>query len=369
MGIHEIIGAQRIAVEEALLVQITRILESWFRAQNRDLPWRPVDLNQLRDPYAVWISETMLQQTRVEAVISHYERWMQQLPTLLDLANAKEERVLHLWQGLGYYSRARNLHRAALALVQRNEHELPRTPQELLALPGIGAYTAGAILSLAWHQHQPLLDGNLIRIFSRLRCINGLPVESKEMKALYWDIANQFARTAHPHIINEALMEFGAVLCTPRSPLCNQCLLKSHCSAFHQGTVGQYPPAKPKVQPEQINGIVLVCRRDGKLLVHKAPKGLLSKQWRLPWMMGDDRAKLQSKVSCGSFRHAITRYRLTLEVVRIDLESPQQEVPFATDDTLGEWRWIAAKDARMVLVNSLSIKALTLSAHCDQKLN
>ncbi len=221
-------------------------LVSWHALHQRELPWRTAPAGQ-RDPYSVWISEIMLQQTRVETVIDYYRRWMARFPTVLALAESDLQEVLKVWEGLGYYARARNLHKAAQQVVATHGGQLPADRRVLLALPGIGRYTAGAILSLAFNQPEPILDGNVKRVLARLFDIDQ-PIDATPVVAELWRHAGSVVEAApagHAGACNEALMELGATICTPQNPRCLLCPLVDECQAFAQGTQ-QMRPVMPR---------------------------------------------------------------------------------------------------------------------------
>ena len=186
-------------------------LRNWFKKNRADLPWRPAHIDDFRDPYIVWISETMLQQTQVTTVVEYFLRWLKKFPTVQNLAIASEQEVFSLWQGLGYYSRARNILRTAKLLAEKYNGQFPTFRKDLENLPGIGAYTAGAILSMAYHKNEAILDGNLIRIFSRYYLIDFLPID-KVGRDIYWQHAIQIASQSKAYIHNEALMELGGTV-------------------------------------------------------------------------------------------------------------------------------------------------------------
>jgi len=357
------------------MLDIARIaagLTHWFSEERRPLPWRPTNLMAPRDPYATWISETMLQQTRVDAVIAHYQRWMKRFPSIADLACADVSEVLQHWQGLGYYSRARNLHKTAQILMDHGG-QFPSTRLELLDLPGIGEYTAGAILSLALQKNEPILDGNLVRIFSRWNQWEQLPTQGPQWKRQYWNLAAEFAQLRTPHIINEALMEFGALVCTPQNPSCLQCVIREHCQAFQQKSVEKFPPRTNKRAPISVEGFLLCIRSADKILLERCFTGLLAGQWKLPLVETGSldtetpSAKelhalfpkgIRGQKQAGKLvRHAITHHRITLRLCSIDGVSEQ-----TLTSTDRDWMWTPLQDIRKVLINSLSLKGLDASA-------
>ncbi len=196
--------------------KIQKRLLAWFKKNGRDLPWR-----KTRDPYAIWISEIMLQQTQVPTVIPYYQKFLKTFPTVRRLAKADLSKVLSIWEGLGYYSRARNLHKASRVILDRFNGKIPDTLDDLLGLPGIGRYTAGAILSIAYNREAAILDGNVKRVLSRLFAVSGNPADSKTEKLL-WQISESLVPQGHASSFNQALMDLGAMVCTPKDPQCNR---------------------------------------------------------------------------------------------------------------------------------------------------
>lgn len=249
----------------------------WYRANRRDLPWR-----RTRDPYAIWLSEAMLQQTRVETVIPYWERFLERFPDVAALAAAEQDDVLRLWAGLGYYSRARNLHRAARDVVEHHGGELPRDVKQLRELPGVGRYTAGAVASIAFDQPEPIVDGNVIRVLSRLRGIRD-DVGTPETLARIWEEAGALALGEAPGDLNQALMELGATVCVPRAPRCADCPVARDCDARRAGDADQLPVKAPRGKPRRVEGVVVWVVRRGKVLAVRRPeRGLLGGLWDLP---------------------------------------------------------------------------------------
>lgn len=251
------------------LARIRDHLASWYRRGHRDLPWR-----RTRDPYAIWISEVMLQQTRVDTVIPRYTRWLARFPTVEALARASLDEVLEEWAGLGYYARARNLHAAARAVSERHGGHLPDDPAAIRALPGIGRYTAGAILSLAWHRREPILDGNVLRVLSRLFRLAGDPRAAAGQKAL-WTLAERMVEAGDPATINQAMMELGATVCAPRDPSCASCPLSRVCAAHQAGDTGAFPAPSRATKVIAIDQVtVAIIRRGRMLLARRPPRGM-----------------------------------------------------------------------------------------------
>ncbi|MBI5557945.1 MAG: A/G-specific adenine glycosylase [Deltaproteobacteria bacterium] len=237
-------------------------LLDWFQVHGRDLPWR-----QTYDPYQVWVSEIMLQQTQMERVVIYFKRWLQRFPDIDTLAAADENEVLNYWEGLGYYSRARNLHRAAQLLAGQGG-TLPAAYEILITLPGIGPYTAGAIMSIAFNRDYPVVDANIERIFSRIFNIS-TPVKSRANKTFIWEKAGRLLPVGKSRFFNQSLMELGALVCLPGKPLCTNCPLAGCCQAQHLGLVRERPvllPKKKSVFIEMATGLLI---RDGKILIQK----------------------------------------------------------------------------------------------------
>ncbi len=263
------------------LTHIRDTLQDWFRANHRDLPWR-----RTRDPYAILISEAMLQQTRVETVIPYYERFLAQLPTFDALAAASADEVNALWAGLGYYRRAANLRACAQAVVERHGGRLPRDETGLLALPGIGSYTAGAIRSIAFHDEAPLVDGNVIRVLSRLFRVADALGSAKQR---IWELAAALVRGSRPSDFNQGLMELGATVCTPRIPHCEICPLGRHCEARRHGDVERFPSGKVASRMRELRLTLAWIERDGRVLMVRRPEqGLWAGLWDLPGIESDD---------------------------------------------------------------------------------
>jgi A/G-specific adenine glycosylase len=284
-------------------------LISWQREHGRhDLPWQ-----QTINPYRVWVSEIMLQQTQVSTVIGYFERFMARFPNLAALARAPQDEVLHLWSGLGYYSRARNLHKAARLVQAHYNGTLPEDIDELQKLPGIGRSTAGAILSLACGQSQPILDGNVKRVFSRYLALPGWPGSTPNMKAL-WSAAQNYVPDDDTNVYTQALMDLGATLCTRTSPACLVCPLSASCQARITGQTDKIPAAKPKLaRPLRSTCFVIARLADGRVLLEKRPaQGIWGGLWCFP------EAKSEEQV-----RHW-THARLGLNDVSLELLEPVQ---------------------------------------------
>lgn len=310
-------------------------LLTWYHQQGRTLPWRGIT-----DPYAVWVSEIMLQQTRVEAVIPYFEKWMQLFPTVSDLAKASEQDVLNAWEGLGYYSRARNLHKAARIVVEQHNGELPRNLKELRKLPGIGRYTVGAIASIAFNMDEPTLDGNLRRVFARLFDVSE-PADSPTGEKRLWGLAAEHLPIGQAGNYNQALMDLGATVCLPKNPRCLLCPLMEICESRANGTQEQRPVLKPKKETPHYVHAAGVVVKSGKALLSKRPsKGLLGGMWEFPngRVDGEPLEELESALVTGyglkvqrgealvTVKHAYTHFRVTAHAFRCELVSiPENE--------------------------------------------
>lgn len=256
---------------------LRRALLAWYDRARRDLPWR-----RTQDPYAIWISEAMLQQTRVETVIPYWERFLARFPDVGSLAGADLDDVLGVWQGLGYYSRARNLHRAAGVVMEEHGGRLPDDAEGLRSLPGVGRYTAGAVASIAFDRPEPVLDGNVARVLARLLEIRE-DVKRTAVATRLWEMAAHLVDGPRPGDLNQALMELGATLCTPRSPRCGACPVSARCAARASGDPEAIPARSPKRPVPRIHAACALVARRGRLLaVRRPPEGLMGGLWELP---------------------------------------------------------------------------------------
>lgn len=256
---------------------LRRSFLSWFRKYAREMPWR-----QTKDPYRIWISEIMLQQTRVEAVIPYYKRFTKAFPTVFDLSKAKEDRLLKLWEGLGYYNRAHNLKKGALWIVKECNGEFPGTVDEWLNVPGVGRYTAGAICSIAFDLQAPLLDGNVKRVFSRLFAVQQSIEETKTIQSM-WTAAEQLVPKKSPGDFNQALMELGATICVPKNPKCGECPVKKYCEAYALSDQSSFPVKKKKEKVPHVQVVAAAIKKNGRYLLGKRPEGkLLAGLWEFP---------------------------------------------------------------------------------------
>ncbi len=258
-------------------------LVRWYRAGHRDLPWRDTS-----DPYAIWLSEIMLQQTQVQKVLDYYVAFLVRFPTLESLASAGEADVLKAWEGLGYYRRARHLHAAAKAVAARGGW--PTEAEGLEALPGVGRSTAGAIASIAFGSPEPILDGHVKRGWARLFAIGSVPAGASLRP--FWALSEEAVRMGQPGDVNQGLMELGATLCTPKKPLCPRCPVRAHCAALEAGEPEAFPRPKPRKARPLVDVSVALLWRDGRFLVTRRPDGgFLGGLWELPggkWEPGED---------------------------------------------------------------------------------
>lgn len=297
----------------------SRRLLWWYDRCRRDLPWRcAADRPGPLDPYHVLVSETMLQQTQVATVIPYYHRFLGRFPTLGDLAAADEQEVLRLWQGLGYYSRARNLRSAAQKVMRDFGGALPRGRDQLLQLPGIGRYTAGAIASIAFGLPAPILDGNVTRVLCRLDNIAADPRE-RGISSLLWRRAEQILPAKRPGDFNSALMELGATVCTPRNPRCLTCPVCTHCEAQAAGTQQKIPPPrKTKVTPLYRRRTYCIRRGDRWLIEQRPPRGRWAGMWQFVTIDGradsDLPVAIEKPAVLGTISHALTHRRYEFEV-------------------------------------------------------
>jgi len=337
---------------------VRRKLLRWYENNKRDLPWR-----RLVDPYAVWIAETMLQQTQVKTVVPYYKQFLQAFPTVESLARAPLQRVLRHWSGLGYYRRAENLSKASRQIARRHNGKLPADYDRLRALPGIGDYTAGAVLSIAFDRRYPAIDGNARRVLSRL-----VRIESeRELRAL----AAALVPRSKPGVFNQALMELGATVCTPRNQRCADCPLDALCASASRAVAERTRASKkPGTLKDMVWPLALVRRR-GKILLHRrAAQGLLSRLWDLPGgqlagngtiatflktHLADLKAASARPRKIGEIRHAITRWRIRAPVYLFDMDGNTPiDLPGA------RWRWISPSKVKEQATSSMTTKAVDL---------
>lgn len=346
------------AMTEPTPSAITQALSAWINAgQLRALPWR----TPVRDPYVVWISEVMLQQTQVATVIPYLARWLARFPTVQALAAASLDNVLKQWEGLGYYSRARNVHKAARLIVDQHDGQLPAQRSTLLALPGIGRYTAGAILSIAFGQRAAVLDGNVKRVLARVYDVDGV-LGQATTEARLWQLAEGLIAGIEPAQagpINEALMDLGATVCLPQAPRCLACPLYASCLARQRGTQEERPVRAQRKPLPHLDVSAAVLRRPGQpdqfLIAQRPLEGMLGGLWEFPGGKQQPGETLQEclrrelaeelaiEVAVGqhvvSIKHAYTHFRITLHAFECDLLTGEPQAV-----GVAAWRWVTLAD-------------------------
>lgn len=296
--------------------KIRTALLRWYSRHKRDLPWR-----HTRDPYKIWVSEIMLQQTQVATVIPYYERWLKAFPSLAALVDAPLSKALKLWAGLGYYRRVRMFHQAAGFIQKKLGGKIPRTAEKLRALPGIGRYTAGAIASIAWGEKTPVLDGNVIRILARIFAVTQSVDRPATLEKL-WSLAASLLPDKNPGDFNQALMELGATICFPSNPKCSCCPVQKNCTTRQRGTELFFPVRSQKTRYEKLSMTALALRNNkNEVWLEKQPeKGRWGGLWMFPFwmhkkeMLKDFRPFGSPPIFFLTVPHAFTKYRILLEV-------------------------------------------------------
>jgi A/G-specific adenine glycosylase len=337
---------------------LRKALLPWYHRHRRDLPWR-----RTKDPYLVWLSEVMLQQTTVKTALPYYEAFAARFPTLSALARSKEEDVLAQWSGLGYYHRARNLLRAARHIEERHRGLFPKTLDAALAVPGVGLYTASAVLSIVYGAPLPVVDGNVRRVLARLFALRG-PEWVKD--AAYYNLAEELLDPEAPGDWNQAVMELGATVCTPRKPACLACPLRKACRAFAKGLVDELPEGRARRPPVDVTVAAALVERNGRLLLVRRAEGrLLGRMWEIPQTSLESRGlqdlgpelreRYGLEVEPGPLvvraRHAITHRRIKVEGYRSRL----RRSPPADEE---RYRWATEKDVRSLPVSSMTRKLI-----------
>lgn len=299
-------------------------LSVWYEENKRDLPWR-----KTKDPYKIWVSEIMLQQTKVDTVIGYYEKFMERFPTVHDLAYAQEQEVLKMWEGLGYYSRARNLHTAAQEVVEDLNGNIPTNPVVLGKLKGIGPYTKGAISSIAYGEREPAVDGNVMRVLSRVLNISD-NISDQKTRRRFEHIIRELLPFGDPSSFNQGLMELGALICVPKSPACLQCPVRMYCRGLETGEMINLPvKQKKKKQRVERYAVLLLQDETGKVAIEQRPStGLLANMWQFPMVEESqlhsrlaggnlyfhNQAEIEIKEKAGKVRHVFSHVIWELEV-------------------------------------------------------
>ncbi|MFN2146642.1 MAG: A/G-specific adenine glycosylase [Anaerolineales bacterium] len=326
-------------------------LLDWYTREGRSLPWREAPA-----PYAVWVSEIMAQQTRLETVIPYYQRWMAQFTDIPSLAAASQQEVLNAWEGLGYYSRARNLHKAGGVVVERFNGHLPADKTALLSLPGIGRYTAGAILSIAFGQDEAVVDGNVKRVYARLFAVETAVNTPAGEKAI-WALAEEYLPAGRAGDFNQALMDLGAMVCLPRTPDCAACPLADLCQAHLTGRVNEFPvkQAKKKIPHYIVTAAVISGEDDAVLITQRPQDAMLGGMWEFPGgkqepgesledclkreILEELNCRIEVRQPVGIFNHAYTHFKVTLHAFHAELTSGKVELRYHQDA-----RWIPVSD-------------------------
>jgi A/G-specific adenine glycosylase len=321
-------------------------LLSWYHHHQRDLPWR-----RTNDPYLIWVSEIMLQQTQVKTVIPYYQRFIERFPAISDLAQAELHDVLKLWEGLGYYSRARNLQKAAKLLLAENRGTIPADPEQLIKLPGVGEYTRAAILSIAFKVAVAAVDGNVKRVYARLLKV-AIAVNGSQGNRAFKHLAEDHLYEDDPGNYNQALMELGAMICKPQEPDCDRCPVSDHCSAYQSGCVSGFPMVVPRPKtPTYHIAVGIVMKEERMLITRRAEKGLLGGLWEFPGgkiEKGEQASaactrEIREETSLNSepvtrltqVRHAYSHFKIIMEVFICRYLSGEVNLAGPTD-----FRWI-----------------------------
>ncbi len=339
-----------------------RALINWYNKHKRDLPWR-----RTQDPYAIWVSEIMLQQTQVDTVIPYYQRFLKRFPTIRELARASEDDVLALWSGLGYYRRARLLHRAAQIVAVQHNGVFPRDRAARLKLPGLGAYTAGAIASIAFNLPEPIVDGNVARVFSRYFGIHE-PLGSRQNDELLWSHAHKLVPKHKPGDFNQALMELGATVCKKTEPLCQQCPIRRGCVAFAQNKTAQLPIAKVRKAPKKVTWQALLITKTQRGQKHVAlmqnSGALYGGLWSLPTIEGSSQQTLKALADqlnidvplrlkpVAKLKHQLTHRTLTVKLYHIKAHTLTKTK--LTNDV----RWATLKQSDALALSTLTRRLL-----------
>ncbi len=347
----------------------TTSLLKWYNANKRDLPWR-----HTKDPYHIWVSEMMLQQTTVAAVIPYFQRWFAVFPTVNDLAEADEQKVLKAWQGLGYYSRARNLHKAARIVVDSFDGVLPKDPKQVRALPGFGPYATAAVLSIAYDVPLALVDANVRRVMMRVLAIEGVATPAYDQTIL--DVLQKILPKQNTGDFNQAMMELGATVCRSKEPICGMCPLKKMCKAYDLGVQELIPQTLKRTITSLEAVIAIIQRKDQYFIQQRKAKGLLANLWEFPGgkiekgetplkaLQREVREELgvgvQNAKHLFNVTHAYTQFKVNLHVFSVDVDGELAVSPKAL--------WVKAKDFQKYPMPSGSAKICERLAHLKKNI-
>lgn len=337
--------------EKTFARQLTR----WYLENRRDLPWRKTDAHT-PTAYEIWLSEIMLQQTQVGTVIDYYQKFLKLFPTVHDLANADIAVVMKAWEGLGYYARCRNLHKAAKIVSENYRGRFPDTIDEMQALPGVGQSTAGAILTFAYHQPHPILDGNVKRVLSRMYAVEEDVMQAATVKRMWALSRNLIEAAEDPYSFNQAIMELGATVCLPKEPRCLVCPVNDLCKAKAKGMAHELPVKTKKAPTPHYDIAVGVIWKSGKILVQQRPnEGLLGGLWEFPGGKQEKGEALEETVrreiaeelgieikvggKIATVKHAYTHFKITLHAYTCQWQSGKPQPKAAQD-----WRWVALEE-------------------------
>ncbi len=341
------------SLDDSYVKQFQDHLLTWYTESKRTLPWR-----ENQDPYRVWVSEIMLQQTRVDTVIPYFERFTELFPTLQDLAYADEEKVLKAWEGLGYYSRVRNLQTAVKEVCETYEGKVPDTPKEIAGLKGVGPYTAGAVLSIAYGLPEPAVDGNVMRVLSRILLIEE-DISKPKTRVTFEKAVRELISHEDPSSFNQGLMELGALICTPKSPACLICPMRELCRGFESGRQAELPVklGKTKVRKAKMAAGILLDDA-GRLLIHKRPsEGLLANMWEFPntEYVGESKHaeisalesyveeqlnfEVEAEEKAGYIEHVFSHLKWEIQIWQGKVKSGEEDGTLPAD-----WKWVSVDE-------------------------
>lgn len=346
------------SLERSLAAAARRSLLRWYHRRSRKLPWR-----ESKNPYTVWVSEIMLQQTQIETVIPYYQRFIREFPSFNQLAEAPLERVLELWSGLGYYRRARNVHQAAQEIARNHGREFPREMEQALSLPGVGDYTARAVLSIAYNQPYAVLDGNVARVMARVLALRGNLHQPRFRRLIEENLKILLSRR-RPGNFNQAMMELGQTLCLPRIPRCSVCPLRQRCRGFQMGRAASYPEPRPRRQAEGWHLATAVLHRNQQvMLIRGLDDGLLGDLWNFPSALGRSnrealarlKKKLRSELGTAPLL-AGPEHRLHHNITHRSIQVHVYEATLSTGPVRGRFRWFHSSTVERAAVSQLARK-------------